>query len=356
MRQPPGAESCVPATCQRFASSRVAGAVTRRAPRENVIVDAAHAAPAEGAGCRGSSPSRSSGRAGWAPPRRRRAGRRRARSRARCPTIGRGDGGELRPAGGSAREQERRGRRACRPPPIASARSSRMRRSQAAQRRAARAARGRRSRPTGASLADERPAVRRREQGVETRDLASGAVEPGDDDHGHAGRGQPAEAGERLAARRGARAPGRTSASTIRPPTQRQPARMCAVIASQRERAERRGVAARGLGCGDGHEQREREPAPPRRERDQRRRRSPARARASRDPRPCGASASRSGTCDDLSASATMPASSSAGRATSAKRVMRDAHRRGQAAREQRADGDQERERDRGRTGARRSP
>ena len=42
--QAPGAESCVPATCQRFASSRTAVAVRRREPRAKVIDDPAHGA------------------------------------------------------------------------------------------------------------------------------------------------------------------------------------------------------------------------------------------------------------------------------------------------------------------------
>ena len=114
--------------------------------------------------------ARSSARAGWVRPRGRRGGRRPVPVASGVPAIGRGAGANCGPRAGALAS---RSEAAARMPtaPIASARRSRSegraRRSdtQAKEPEAARHGEQR-------ELADQRPAVRRREQGVRARDLA----------------------------------------------------------------------------------------------------------------------------------------------------------------------------------------
>ena len=267
MRQPPAADSWVPATCHRLASSRVAGTVTLPgAPRERHR----HAAYL---GRRRAQGVEDGGRhevlAGS-------IGRRRdvdeqvvgVSARQRGAHDRSCDSCELRPAGGSAREQERRGdehpdRRDRLGPEQSHRRPQAAHGEQSEQPEGARGADRR-------ELGDERPSVGRREQRIEARNLTSGAVEPGHDDHGHAGGGQTAEAPERLEHV----APLESGQDERKHDQTADPEAACEDVRGHREdreSAERRGVTARSLGRRDGHEQGEREPALPQRERDEHR-------------------------------------------------------------------------------------
>ena len=195
MRQLPEADSCVPATCQRPVFSRVAGTVTRWAPRENVIVTRRTGA---GGGRRVSRTFVVTkfwpGRLGAAETSTRRS------SALPLASVrshdGPRDGRELRAAGGSAREQERRGdEHADGSDRLGSQQSHR--RPQAAHGEQAEQAEDAGD-GNGGELGEERSAVGRREQRIETLDLPPGAVQAGDDDHGDAGSSETAEPGERL--------------------------------------------------------------------------------------------------------------------------------------------------------------